>query len=273
MNDLIDNTDDDIRQALAPYRQVRASSALRVAVLDPSSQASERLAWARRHPRVAVAGAGAALVAASLLVAPLVIDGSDYLETTAAIDLSTAETVVFSDGTTVDVEELFDAANHERLKAVFAEHGAQLQIREVPVAPAAAGRIFEIGIPAGMADSSDHRNIHLDGGGTVVVTIGVPEPGMDTEGLSLYEVFPEIEAAINRDDPVATGRALEQLGFHVEWTQILAPGTGRSVDDPPPGTVVISVLGPEGQWYNVDPSTDTLSVEVGSPETAAELGH
>lgn len=71
----------------------------------------------------------------------------------------------------------------------------------------------------------------------------------------------------------ATGRALDQLGFRVRWVLIEAPGRGRDVETPPADTVVISVLGPEGEWTDVDPDIDTLMVEIAAPAVADELGH
>jgi hypothetical protein len=54
---------------------------------------------------------------------------------------------------------------------------------------------------------------------------------------------------------------------------IEAPGRGRDVETPPADTVVISVLGPEGEWTDVDPDIDTLMVEIAAPAVADELGH
>lgn len=287
MSDLLN--DDDIRRALEPYRQVRASDGLRAAATRPPSPTPRPAAsWAHRHPRVAVAGAAAALAAVVAVVA-LLMDGprpvdtqtvagspdiSDAQTPEETLDISDAETVVFADGATVPVDELFDAANHERLRALFAEHGAELVVIELPVAPAADGRVYAVSVPMGMADESQPELIHLDAGGRVEVEVGRADEAAGTEGLTLYEVFPEVEGAIDRDDPVATGEALGALGFQVEWVLIEAAGEGHGVETPPPGTVVVSVLGPNGEWNsNIDPSTDTLMVELASPDVAEDLGH
>jgi hypothetical protein len=36
---------------------------------------------------------------------------------------------------------------------------------------------------------------------------------------------------------------------------------------------VISVLGPDGEWTDIDPAIDTLMVEIATPAVAQELGH
>jgi hypothetical protein len=190
----------------------------------------------------------------------------------ATLDLTDARTVLFADGTTVPVDDLFDAANHERLRALFAEHDAELVVHERPVDPAADGRVYSVTIPNGTYTGTGDR-VRLDAGVSVAVEVGRGDAAAATDGLTLDEVFPEIEAAIDREDPVATGRALERLGFRIRWDLIEAPGFGYGVEAPPAGTVVISVLGPDGQWTDIEPTTDTLTVEVASPEVAEELGH
>ena len=70
-----------------------------------------------------------------------------------------------------------------------------------------------------------------------------PERLMQTHG--------DLAAAITPDDPAATGRALEQLGYQVRWILITdnpdrardgeSPIRQRPVDLPPHGTKVLSV--------------------------------
>ena len=257
-------SDDDLRAALAPYRHVRAPRRL----LAPA-------ATTPRHRRMVIAGVVAAAAAAVVLATTLVVGGGgpDVETGSRPLDLTGAKTVVFSDGATVAVDELFYSANHERLRALFAEHGAELVIVERPVAAAAAGRVYSVMVPPGLADETEPGRIDLDAGGRVEVEVGRTDPAAGSEGLTLHEVFPEIPGAVRREDPVATGEALEALGFTIRWVLIEAPGQGHDVEAPPPGTVVISVLGPNGEWDSIDPTIDTLMVELASPATADVLGH
>jgi hypothetical protein len=134
--------------------------------------------------------------------------------------------------------------------------------------------------------TADPSGVRVDAGERVEVTVGRrarPDERVTTQGLTLFEVFPKVEQAIVRDDAVATGRALRALGFKVRWELIeLNPDAGQ--DDPPtkgtrivepdPGMVVLSVLGPNGEWDSIDPFIDTLMVEVmTSREAREQLGH
>lgn len=85
------------------------------------------------------------------------------------------------------------------------------------------------------------------------------------------DALPEVAAAIDRDDPAATGRALEQLGFRVHWMLITdnpargrdgeSPTRGRAVAAPPAGTEVLAVLDEDG-GLSVDAGTRDLQIEV-----------
>ncbi len=88
-----------------------------------------------------------------------------------------------------------------------------------------------------------------------------------------YEAFPELAGAIDPASPSTTDRVLAQLGFAVEWIQIEAPGSGRRINAPRAGTIVISVLGPTGQWKGIDAADRRLSVEIATPEVAERLAH
>jgi hypothetical protein len=263
--------DDDIRDAMAPYKQVKASERLRAAIAQPPGPSPSA-----HRSRIAIGAVAATIAATVAVVAMLTIShpGPDELETRdERLDVSDAETVVFTDGTTVRSDELFDGANLERLRALFAEHGAELVIHERPVASAADGRVFTVTVPPGMADETEPGLIHLVAGGRVEVEVGRASATAGNAGLTLYEVFPAVEDAFDRDDPAATGEALEQLGFQIHWVLIEAPGQGHDVDGPPPGTVAISVLGPNGEWTDIDPTIDTLMIELATPAVADALGH
>lgn len=273
------NDDDFLRRAVAPFKQVEASAQLRHAVTNPPSPS--RLVTARPRlrlrPRPRAGGIVAALavaVAAVVLVTDAGERRADQEPTGQRLDISGAREVVFDDGLTVDLDELFDSTNFDRLEAMFRDHGVELVIDEVPVNPAADGRVYSMWVePDTGAEDFEQGVIRLQPGARVYVEVGRADESAGMSGLTLYEVFPEIEAVLNRDDPVATGQALRSLGFDVRWVLIEGAGRGHDVPTPPPDTVVISVLGPNGEWTSIDPATDTLMVEVASPAVADELGH
>ena len=203
-------------------------------------------------------------------------------------DTAVARSFKLSNGTVIGIEEFMDAKNFAWLRQQFAAAGATLVIDEIPVNDRAIGRVFSIQMDADRppAANADPSGVRVAAGERVEVTVGRrarPDERVTTEGLTLFEVFPKVEQAIIRDDAVATGRALRALGFKIRWELIeLNPDAGP--DDPPtkgtrivepdPGMVVLSVLGPNGEWDSIDPFIDTLMVEVTtSREVRAQLGH
>jgi|GEM_PF-3133695 len=203
-------------------------------------------------------------------------------------DTAVARSFKLSNGTVIGIEEFMDAKNFAWLRQQFAAAGATLVIDEIPVNARAIGQVFSIQMDADRppAANADPSGVRVAAGERVEVTVGRrarPDERVTTEGLTLFEVFPKVEQAIIRDDAVATGRALRALGFKIRWELIeLNPDAGP--DDPPtkgtrivepdPGMVVLSVLGPNGEWDSIDPFIDTLMVEVTtSREVRAQLGH
>lgn len=264
--------DEDLRQALAPYREVEASERLRHAVAHPGA----RFRRSSARSRLVVGGVAAGLAAVLTVLLLITRDSSPSADVEAAdlpLDVSRAREVMLADDLTVGLDELFDASEHDRLEALFREHGMELAIVEVPVNPDADGRVFSVTVTSGVAEHLPSGGYRLEPGARLEVAVGRADEAAGTAGLTLFEVFPEVEVAVDRDDPVATGQALEALGFQVRWVLIEGPGDGHDVEAPPSGTVVISVLGPEGQWTDIDPAIDTLMVEIATPEVAAELGH
>ena len=85
----------------------------------------------------------------------------------------------------------------------------------------------------------------------------------------LEETLPQVGAAIDRSDPVATGRALAREGFRVHWVLITdnpdrgadTPTRSRNVAAPPAGTEILSVLNAQG-GNEADANTRDLTVEV-----------
>ena len=83
------------------------------------------------------------------------------------------------------------------------------------------------------------------------------------------DALPQVGAAIDRGDPAATGRALAERGFRVQWVLITdnpdpdgeTPTVGRNVSAPPAGTEILSVLNAKG-GNEVGPGTRDLQVEI-----------
>lgn len=81
--------------------------------------------------------------------------------------------------------------------------------------------------------------------------------------------LPQVAAAIDRDDPVATGSALKREGFRVQWVLITdnpdpdgdRPTRQRHLAAPPAGTEILSVLNQRG-GNEVTPDTRDLQIEV-----------
>ena len=267
----------ELRRASAPDTpQFRAELGRWLAA---STGQSTRPAAGRGRRRVAML-ALAGLVAVGLVAVPVLGPRPR--------DTAVARSFKLSNGTVVGIEEFFDSRNFPRLRQEFASAGATLVIDEIPVNDRAVGRVFSIQMDADRppAANADPSGVRVAAGERVEVTVGRrarPDERVTTQGLTLFEVFPKVEQAIIRDDAVATGRALRALGFKIRWELIeLNPDAGP--DDPPtkgtrivepdPGMVVLSVLGPNGEWDSIDPFIDTLMVEVTtSREVRAQLGH
>ena len=80
--------------------------------------------------------------------------------------------------------------------------------------------------------------------------------------------LPQVAAAVDRSDPVATELALARKGFRVEWMLITdaprgaaTPTRFRKVAAPPAGTEILSVLNARG-GNDVDAKTRVLQIEV-----------
>ena len=203
-------------------------------------------------------------------------------------DTAVARSFKLSNGTVIRIVEFFDARNFARLRRQFADAGATLVIDEIPVHDRAVGRVFSVQMSSGAppAANADPGGVRVAAGERVEVTVGRrarPDERVTTEGLTLFEVFPQVKHAIVRDDAVATGRALRALGFKIRWELIELnphagpddpPTKGTRIVEPDPGMVVLSVLGPNGEGDSIDPFTDTLMVEVmTSREARQQLGH
>lgn len=176
----------------------------------------------------------------------------------------------FPDGRGVSAASVDDRAELQQLAGEAAAAGVELVIKERAVAPRADGRLFAIAYPDG-AELDGEGRVMIDGElpGPIVVTVGRGTPGEDA-GLPVYESIPQLCSLVDPGDAPRTARALREAGFEPVFTLVhLTGGHGDNrsevVEDPPPGTVVISVLGPNGDMTDVDPNTRELHVEVGRP--------
>jgi hypothetical protein len=247
--------------------------------LAASTGQSTRPAAGRGRRRVAML-ALAGLVAVGLVAVPVLGPRPR--------DTAVARSFKLSNGTVIGIEEFMDAKNFARLRQQFAAAGATLVIDEIPVNDRAIGRVFSIQMDADRppAANADPSGVRVRAGERVEVTVGRrarPDERVTTQGLTLFEIFPKVKQAIVRDDAIATGRALRALGFKIRW-ELIEPNPHAGPDDPvtkqtrivepSPGMVVLSVLGPNGEWDSLDPFIDTLMVEVTtSREVRAQLGH
>jgi hypothetical protein len=247
--------------------------------LAASTGQSTRPAAGRGRRRVAML-ALAGLVAVGLVAVPVLGPRPR--------DTAVARSFKLSNGTVIGIEEFMDAKNFARLRQQFAAAGATLVIDEIPVNDRAIGRVFSIQMDADRppAANADPSGVRVRAGERVEVTVGRrarPDERVTTQGLTLFEIFPKVKQAIVRDDAIATGKALRALGFKIRWELIeLNPHAGPDdsvtkqtrIVEPSPGMVVLSVLGPNGEWDSIDPFIDTLMVEVTtSREVRAQLGH
>ncbi len=219
----------------------------------------------RRPGALAAAGAVAVLVAVLVVAAPLAPGGGGTA--LAAMRLP--------DGEVVEIERAFDRAQLDGLQAELARHGVVLHVEEVPVDPRADGRVYDVAFPPSARLDGEGRLLVDEGGlpEPVVVTVGTgsAEQRGTSAGLTLYETFPELCDAIDVDDPRATGRGLRRLGFRVRW--VLVDHAGGDVRVPPPGTAVLSVLGPGGELTDVPRDARELMVEVAPRGSAILRGH
>ena len=164
------------------------------------------------------------------------------------------------------------------LRRRLASVGVELEVETTEVPPEEHGTIQSVQWPNDIepADDppTDRMRVPEGAGGTVVVTVGRGDPSL--------RVPVEFERAIRTDDPRVLEARLRRLGHEVEWRLIVfhpdraardEPRTSsESVDEPPPGTCVISVLDEDGSRIFGQPPK-TIQVEIASPQSAAALKH
>lgn len=93
--------------------------------------------------------------------------------------------------------------------------------------------------------------------------------------------LPRTAGAIDRDDPTATGLALEQRGFGVHWVLITddpdrdggRPTRSRNVSAPPAGTEILSLLDHQRGGALVTKDTRELLIEVAPVGSAIAETH
>lgn len=268
----------------------------RVAALDELGrrfdEAIARLPRRRRRWRrpAAIAGCGLVLVAAP--AAAVVTDGFDFgrdVPRAGTPGGPPAPATGLPDDRTVPVMELVQSpAGRETLRRRLATVGIDLIVTERVVAAAADGRVFGVQLPR-RARMQDHRLVLEDGvGGAVRVTLGraagAGEAVDPAAGLTLPEARPEVARAVDRRDPVATGRRLAELGYAVRWRLVIdnpahardpsAPVTGwKDVAAPPDGTVVLSVLDGASAGPDAGRTDDLLLLELAPDGSAVARSH
>jgi len=244
----------------------------------------------RRRPRVLVAAALAgALVTAPALAATGAIDlGGFYFgeDTPRAGEPGGPPAIVDEPNVpTVNViETLLRPEGARELRERVEPYGLHVRVEGRPVAPAAVGRLLGVQFPR-EARFDRRRDLVLGKGsrGTIVVSLGVePRAGerVQTEGLSLYEVLPQVERAVRRDDPRGTLERLQKLGFSIAVKFVIdnpdpAADSGTGVKDvtrPPEGTVVLSILNARGE-NAATPQTRSLVMEVAPADAEVARSH
>jgi len=162
-------------------------------------------------------------------------------------------------------------------------YGLRVRVAERPVAPAAVGRLFGVQFPREARFDRQQRLVLERGSrGTIIASIGVEARSgerVQTEGLSLYEVLPQVERVVRRDDPGGTLERLQKLGFSVAVKFVIdnpdRGGSGTGVKDvalPPEGTVVLSILNADGE-NAATPQTRSLIMEVAPADAEVARSH
>lgn len=183
----------------------------------------------------------------------------------------------------INVLEVLGAPDGVReLRSRVSPFGLKVRVEDREVAPRAAGRILGVQFPRrARFDADRHLVLDEDSGGTIIVTIGIPsEDPSVTDGLSLGEVLPQADAAIDRGDPDLTLRRLRRAGFSVEVKLVIdnpdrgAPSsTGvKTVAAPPPGTVVLAVTAADPS-RSPTPDTRDLILEVAPARSRVARDH
>lgn len=149
----------------------------------------------------------------------------------------------------------------DALRKRLAPSGLKVKVEGRPVAAGAVGRIFGVQFPHDARFDANHRLVvEPDSKGTLIVTVGqAAQAGQQvgTSGLSLYEVLPQVRDAVRRDDPRGSLERLRAMGFDVALKLVIDnPDAGvggeraatgaKTIQDPPPDTVVLSVLNANG---------------------------
>lgn len=206
-----------------------------------------------------------ALVAAGALALPLLTPGRGDDATQAH-----ATGFRFSDGRSVAAAAIDNRRELDELVREASAAGVEIVVKERPVAPRADGRLFTIAYPDGARlDRKGRLMVESETPSPIVVTVGRGVPG-ERAGLTVYEAIPRLCSLVDPSDAPGTARALRDAGFEPVFSLVhLTGGHGdnraENIEEPPPGTVVISVLGRNGDITDVDPQTRELLVEVGQP--------
>lgn len=242
-------------------------------------KAAETRWESRRQTRRGRLLAAAAVAATALVAAPAaaLTGGFDFGGNTPAPGQPGGPPPIVRDlaATTLNVLEVVNEPDGDQaLRARVAPYGLKVRSQGRPVAPAAVGRVFGVQFPRrARFDSRGHMLLEPNSSGTIIVTRGRRARAAETasySGLSLFEVLPQVQAAVRRENPRATLTALRQAGFEVKVKYVIdnpdrrgaAGATGvKDVASPPAGTVVLAVTNAAGQ-NAATPTTRSLILEV-----------
>jgi hypothetical protein len=216
----------------------------------------------RRHGRRVTAAAVLGALAATAAVA-LSLGGGRVEDAGATTGFR------FPGGSTVTLDPALSRPELRELRRRFEAAGVELVIRTRPVKPRAAGRIFSVGYPSdARLDDAGRLIIDRRLDGPVVIVVGEPnDSARPGAGLTIYEAIPELCDLVDPRDAPATAEALRAAGYELRVMRVeFFDGGAQSerVADPPPGSLVISVMDERGRYTGVDPDTKRLTLEVGA---------
>lgn len=145
--------------------------------------------------------------------------------------------------------------------------------RRLAAASFIAGAACLVGVALGVSPSNDRPGSRETSASAVLVGL---RHNADRPPRTIYDVFPVLCESVQPENAPATARTLRGDGFAVTYV-LLDPGVppgsrGTRVNQPPPGTVVISVLDADGSYSGIRTRTRRLLVEVATDPGIEPVG-
>lgn len=208
---------------LEPATRSRARARLDAQVAAAMVSARRRGASRRRGLRLAVI---AAAVAAVATVGVIALPSADPT----GPGVASAHALILPDGSVLDRTDITRYVVEGRLDALkdrLDAFGVAVEVQRHPVHPEVVGELlgwtFQPADPeAAAAEPFDMTWTVDEGDKGSLLEIQIGRPALEgetygTQGLSVFEIHPELCDAILYDDLQQTNRNLQALGFDVEW--------------------------------------------------------